>query len=319
MSDQKIIAIGGENLIDRVQTGAQDGQTTFANNPGGSPFNVAMAVARQDGVAHYLTPISTDDMGDLLAERLINSGVHIAAPRRDEPTSLAIVTLNNGIPDYEFRRTGTAERCVTEASIAAAQPPGTAVFHIGSLALIEGDDARAWEAAANTASANGQMVSLDPNVRTSLIHDHENYRARLMRLFHTADLVKLSDEDLEYFYPDTPLQSAWESLCNTSPAALIVLTKGPDGAQAYNGDHHVSIAAPKVPDLKDTIGAGDTFMGTLLATLTASDTLTKDKLKGLDDAMLKTLLTRAAQAAALNCAQEGCNPPTLTELDAALV
>ncbi|CAN0601489.1 unnamed protein product, partial [Ectocarpus sp. 12 AP-2014] len=91
MPNASLIAIGGENLIDRVQTDAGDGTLNVVNNPGGSPFNVAVALSRQEGVTHYLTPISTDDMGDLLADRLVEAGVVIAAPRRAEPTTLAVV------------------------------------------------------------------------------------------------------------------------------------------------------------------------------------------------------------------------------------
>lgn len=316
MPNSPIIAIGGENLIDRVHTDANDG--TFVNNPGGSPFNVAVALSRQGGQAHYLTPISTDDMGDLLAGRLEEAGVVLAAPRRTEPTSLAIVTLEDGIPTYEFKRDGTAERCVTKESLNAAMPVGTAAFHIGSLALAGGDDAAEWEAFFHAAKANGVFVTLDPNVRVSLIEDAEAYRARLFRLWKTADLIKLSDEDLEWIYPDLSLDAAFQALREETTAALVVLTKGPDGAEARSATHHVMIQAPKVHDLKDTIGAGDTFMGTLLATLADQGALNGAAVAGMDEAGLTALLKRAAQAAALNCQQEGCNPPTAPEIDAAL-
>lgn len=318
MPNPSIIAIGGENLIDRVQTGTNDGAPTFANNPGGSPFNVAVALSRQGGQAHYLTPISTDDMGDLLADRLVSAGVTLAAPRRNEPTSLAIVTLDEGIPTYEFKRDGTAERCVTKDSLNEAMPANAAAFHIGSLALAGGDDAAHWEAFFHSAKEKGVFVTLDPNVRTSLIDDAETYRARLFRLFDSADLIKLSDEDLEWIFPDLSLADAFQNLRNATQAAVVVLTKGPDGAEARSATHHVTIPAPKVNDLKDTIGAGDTFMGTLLATLAADGMLDSAALAGMNEDGLTALLKRAAQAAALNCEQEGCNPPTVPEIDAAL-
>ncbi|MEP5199163.1 MAG: carbohydrate kinase [Paracoccaceae bacterium] len=319
MSHAPIIAIGGENLIDRVQSNAPDGTLTVVNNPGGSPFNVAVALSRQEGQAHYLTPISTDDMGDLLANRLSEADVLIAAPRRDEPTTLAIVTLQDGIPTYDFKRDGTAERCITKTGLAAAMADATAAFHVGSLALIDGDDAAEWEAFFHDAKQNGIFTSLDPNVRASLIKDGAAYRERLFRMFKTADLIKLSDEDLEWIYPDLSLEEAYEKLDSVAEAGLVVLTKGADGAKAKNAEHHVQITAPKVNDLKDTIGAGDTFMGTLLATLAAQGALQSGALSAMDEQALSSLLGRAAKAAALNCEQEGCNPPTLSALDAALI
>lgn len=318
MTQQPIIAIGGDNLIDRVQTGLKDGAPVFANNPGGSSFNVAVALARQGADTHFLTPISTDAMGDLLAKRLTESGVVIAAPRRAEPTTLAIVTLNDGIPNYEFRRDGTAERCITKESLTELLPQNTAAFHVGSIALTGGDDASEWEAFFHAAKQKGVFTSLDPNVRASLIEDRDAFRDRLLRMFKSADLIKLSDEDLEWFYPDTSLSDAFENLANDAEAALVVMTKGPDGAEAKTASHHVKIDAPKVHELKDTIGAGDTFTGTLLATLAAQGALEATALNAMDEAALTSLLSRAAKAAALNCEQEGCNPPTLSALDAAL-
>ena len=314
-----IIAIGGENLIDRVQTGETGGTPDFANNPGGSPFNVAIALARQGGQVAYLTPVSTDDRGDLLADRLESTGVVLASPRRDEPTTLAIVTLKDGIPSYEFRRDGTAERQVTEDSLQKALPAGTKAFHIGSLSLIADPDASVWEAAVQTAHKAGLFVSIDPNVRASLIEDPTAYRARLERLFKVADLIKLSDEDLEWLYPDLDQDAAFDALVDASSAALVVLTKGPDGAKGATAHYRVSIEAPTVHGFKDSIGAGDTFMGTLLATLAAGDDLDGARVANFDEAAIRSLLRRAAQAAALNCAQEGCNPPSKSELETALI
>ena len=318
MSQTTIIAIGGDNLIDRVQIGVQNGAPVFANNPGGSSFNVAVALSRQGAATHFLTPISTDAMGDLLADRLTKSGVVIAAPRRVEPTTLAIVTLDNGIPVYEFKREGTAERCVTEASLKELLPNNTAAFHVGSIALTGGEDAAEWEAFFHSAKKSGIFTSLDPNVRASLIDDREAFVARLMRMFKSADLIKLSDEDLAWLFPDMTLDKAFASLNEAAAAALVVMTKGPEGAEAKTATHHVKINAPKVNDLKDTIGAGDTFTGTLLATLAAQDALDAKALSAMTEDGLAALLARAAKAAALNCEQEGCNPPTLSVLDAGM-
>lgn len=318
MTERAIIAIGGENLIDRVQMGDANGSPVFANNPGGSPFNVAVALARQGGEAHYLTPISDDDMGDLLAERLMDVGVHIASPRRSEPTTMATVTLLDGIPSYDFQREGTAERCVTEYSLRGVLPPDTAALHVGSLALIGGDDAGVWEAVFHRAGQDGIFLTIDPNVRASLVNDAAGYRARLLRMFKSADLIKLSDEDLEWLYPDLDLSAALLSLRSATDAALVVLTKGAEGAEGLTKSDHVAIDPVHVSDLRDTIGAGDTFMGTLLASLADQGALVAPILADFDVSRLTALLNRAAHAAALNCARQGCNPPTLSDIETAL-
>ena len=313
MSASPVICVGGENLIDHV---TRDGEVSAL--AGGSPFNVAIALGRQQVDVHYLTPISTDTWGDTLADTLVASGVTLAGGRVDAPTTIARVTVTNGIPSYVFERDGTAERSVTAASLAAAMPAGTTVLHTGSLALTDGADADAWEETCKTAYTSGTLVSLDPNVRLSVITDIDAYRARIFRMIQSAHVLKLSDEDLEGLCPDMPQDAALAHVRSQTSASLVVMTKGPDGAIAMRGDNTVNIPAPPVPGLVDTVGAGDTFMATLLAGLARTDVLAPAALDGLDAAQVEALIRRAGMAAAINCSRAGCNPPTLSELDTAM-
>ncbi|MBO6882429.1 MAG: carbohydrate kinase [Marivita sp.] len=308
-----VICVGGENLIDHV---TRDGEISAL--AGGSPFNVAMALGRQQADVHYLTPISTDSWGDILADTLIASGVTLAGGRVDAPTTIARVTVTKGIPSYVFERDGTAERSVTAASLAAAMPGATRALHNGSLALTDGADADAWEETCTGAYASGTLVSLDPNVRLSVITDIDTYRARIFRMMKATHVLKLSDEDLEGLCPDMPQDQALAHVRSQTSASLLVMTKGPEGAIAMRGDQTVTIPAPPVPGLVDTVGAGDTFMATLLAGLARTDALAPDALDHLDAAQVEALIRRAGMAAAINCSRAGCNPPTLQELDAAM-
>lgn len=313
MSASPVICVGGENLIDHV---TRDGEISAL--AGGSPFNVAMALGRQQADVHYLTPISTDTWGDTLADTLVASGVTLAGGRVDAPTTIARVTVTKGIPSYIFERDGTAERSVTAASLAASMPTGATALHTGSLALTDGADADAWEETCKTAYTSGTLVSLDPNVRLSVITDIDAYRARIFRMMQAAHVLKLSDEDLEGLCPDMPQDAALAHVRSQTSASLVVMTKGPDGAIAMRGDNTVNIPAPPVPGLVDTVGAGDTFMATLLAVLARTDVLAPAALDGLDAAQVEALIRRAGMAAAINCSRAGCNPPTLSELDTAM-
>jgi fructokinase len=313
MSASPVICVGGENLIDHV---TRDGEVSAL--AGGSPFNVAMALGRQQADVHYLTPISTDTWGDTLADTLVASGVTLAGGRVDAPTTIARVTVTKGIPSYIFERDGTAERSVTAASLAASMPTGATALHTGSLALTDGADADAWEETCKTAYTSGTLVSLDPNVRLSVITDIDAYRARIFRMIQSAHVLKLSDEDLEGLCPDMPQDAALAHVRSQTSASLVVMTKGPDGAIAMRGDNTVNIPAPPVPGLVDTVGAGDTFMATLLAGLARTDVLAPAALDGLDAAQVEALIRRAGMAAAINCSRAGCNPPTLSELDTAM-
>ena len=166
-----MLAVGGENLIDLVSgSPTGNGLPTYVANPGGAPFNAAMAAGRQGHDVAYMTPISSDALGDLLADRLVESGVTIAAPRVSQATSLAVVSLGaEGVPGYAFHRNGTAERQVTRDQLDSWLPPATNILHVGGLALIDGPDADAWEGCFADCKARGLLT-------LSLIHISEPTR-----------------------------------------------------------------------------------------------------------------------------------------------
>ena len=313
MTETSLIAVGGENLIDYVN---REGVATAF--PGGSPFNVAMALGRQGADVAYLSPVSTDEWGEMLSGTLIASGVTLTGPRRSDPTTMARVTVTDGIPTYSFERTGTAERMVTVESLREALPENAAAVHTGSLTLTGGADAEVWETFLAGCYHAGRIVSLDPNVRLSVVRDVEGYRARLLRMCERAHVLKLSDEDLEALLPDRSQGAAIADLLALTSARLVVLTLGSAGVRAWHGDTAVALPAAPVDDLADTVGAGDTFTATLLAGLEARGLLSPQGLERLDRDGLVALLQRALTAAALNCAREGCDPPTRSEIEAAL-
>lgn len=303
-----MITIGGENLIDYVQTEMKDGLPVYTAIPGGSCYNVAIAAARQGQTVSYVTPISTDSLGNVLAQRLIDDGIQLATPRTDAPTSLAVVSVNNGQPSYQFYRSDTADRQITPDTLDAAISDQTRVFHIGSLALIEGADADLWEQRFEMLATNDVITSLDPNARPVVVKDKDPYVARLLRVMKNARVLKLSDEDLEYLAPDQPLMDAFEHICSQTQAAIIILTKGADGAVVRCGSTQFDVAATQANPLVDTVGAGDTFMGTLLVEISKTG-LSASNLGSIAEDDLKRIVTRAAKAAALNCQSAGCNPP----------
>jgi fructokinase len=303
-----MITIGGENLIDYVQTEVKDGLPVYTAIPGGSCYNVAIAAARQGQTVSYVTPISTDSLGNVLAQRLIDDGIQLATPRTDAPTSLAVVSVNNGQPSYQFYRSDTADRQITPDTLDAAISDQTRVFHIGSLALIEGADADLWEQLFATLAADDVITSLDPNARPVVVKDKDPYVARLLRVMKHARVLKLSDEDLEYLAPDQPLMEAFEQICSETQAAIIILTKGADGAVVRCGSTQFDVAATQANPLVDTVGAGDTFMGTLLVEISKTG-LSASELGSIAENELTRIVTRAAKAAALNCQSAGCNPP----------
>jgi fructokinase len=313
-----MILVGGENLVDLIQAKNGGNGLSFDAAAGGSPYNCAMAIGRQGVAVSYATPVSTDALGDILAKTLEQSGVHLAGPRIPYPTSLAVVMLNDGIPSYQFYRDNTAERRIDATALEALMSPDVEAFHVGSLGIIEGDDADLWADYFCNANRHGGIRSLDPNVRAMLIHDGDSYRKRLWRMLCNVDLLKLSDEDLEWIYPDKNLDDAFAELLSQTSAKLTVLTMGAQGCRAHCRNGDISLPASKVNQLQDTVGAGDTFMATLLACLQSRRLLSIDDLENIEMDVLGDILRTALQAAALNCERKGCNPPTLQELKQAL-
>ncbi len=310
-----MISVGGENLIDLVSgDAAAMGLPQYVANPGGSPFNVAMAAGRQGQDVAYLTPVSEDALGILLAETLVQSRVRLVAERVPNPTSLAVVSITDGIPSYAFHRNGTAERQVSIDRLQRDMPDTTRIFHVGSLALVGGDDADTWEAFFADCQQRGLMTSLDPNVRPGLISDRESYVARIRRMMRHADIFKLSDEDLMWLYPDRTLAVALADCRADCDAALFILTLGGDGARAFLGGIEIQADAPAVDKLVDTVGAGDTFMASTLSWVVENDLASRAALAAIDETALRAVIRRAGEAAAINCGRSGCNPPWRDEL-----
>lgn len=311
-----MLVVGGENLIDLMGKGSPSGRPEYVAAPGGSPFNCAKAAARQGLATGYITPVSTDSLGDLLARDIEESGARLLAPRVDAPSSLAVVTVERGEPSYGFYRTGTAERQVSLQALEDSMPREAKAFHVGSLALASGEDADVWAEFFTRRRAAGIFTTLDPNIRPGFIEDREAFRARLGRVLESADLVKLSDEDLEWLYPGESQGAAFERLRESAAAGLCVLTMGADGARARSRSGiEIDIPAVRPDSLGDTVGAGDTFMATLIAGLFRRGLASAGGVGSMAPDALGSLMLEAACAASINCSRLGCDPPDLGEIE----
>ena len=158
------------------------------------------------------------------------------------------------------------------------------------------------------------MTALDPNVRPGLITDRDDYVARIRRMMRHADIFKLSDEDLQWLYPDRAPEAALAECRADCDAVLFILTMGGDGSRLFLGDLDLQAAAPSIKNLADTVGAGDTYMASILCWVLENGLTSRTALASTDDAALANAATRAAAAAAINCRRSGCNPPWLEEL-----
>jgi fructokinase len=326
-----MFVVGGESLIDLVQEkSAPDGVLRMTAYQGGSPYNCAIALAKPGNDTGFLCPISRDGFGTYLLGPLDAAGVK---PLLDErvfaPTTLAVVTLDaEQRAQYEFYR--NADRAFTSSGLVAALPPAIDDFQIGGFCAIEPDDAAIWMEVAQVAARRGATLSMDPNVRPSLVRDFAAYKQRLNAFLDIVHLVKVSIEDLmtlEKGVLTKQLPLAEETAILERSVAdylgrpnmeLVVVTFGERGSRAFTaaGNARAPIYAP--PVFGDTVGAGDSLMAGILTLLHEQGDLRPGKLKALTGESLAGVLRFGAVVAGLNCAHEGCHPPTRPEVNAAL-
>lgn len=308
-----MILVCGEAIIDftPTQCGADEG---FVPRPGGSPLNVAVGLARLGTASGFFGRISKDPFGRQLHGYLECNGVDLTLLRRgSEPTALAFVMNNEqGDAEYVFRWEATADRRLVAHDLPEALPERVAALHVGSLATTLEPAASTLEALTER-EKGWRLVSFDPNVRPPLVPDRAAYLERLERLVASADLVKVSDDDLGWISPEEPAEEIARRWQDSGPA-LVVVTRGADGVFAVAANGVAEAGTPRVK-VVDTVGAGDAFTSGLLAWLAEHGRLDRVSLERLGRPELDQALEFAARVAALTCTRAGADPPLRDDLD----
>lgn len=314
-----MFVVGGESLIDLVsQPVGADGRIIMEAHAGGSPYNCALALSKLGNSTGYLCPISKDTFGDVLLKPLDAAGVELLLKERvAAPSTLAVVTLNaRGQAQYEFYR--SADRAFTREGLIAALPKELDLFQIGGFCPIREDDALVWRDVADEALKRGALLTMDPNVRPSLVSDFASYKARLDWFFDRAHLVKLSDEDLHALDSSKSISQHAEALLDRPNCELVVVTLGERGSRAFTKSAESQAPIYTPPIFGDTVGAGDSLMAGILTLLGERGALAPGRLAALPEAEMSEILQFGATVAGLNCGQKGCNPPRRAEVDAVL-
>jgi fructokinase len=304
------VVVVGEALVDLVPTGG-----TLLPLPAGSPVNVAVGLGRLEVPTAFLGTLSKDGFGGLLVDRLRDAAVTVdLAPRVDAPTTLAVVHLDaERRATYGFYLDGTSAADLDEGHLPAL-PPGAAVHvSFGAIGPLH-DPAGVALLTLLRRAGTDHLVSLDPNVRAVTDEDRDRTVAALEDAVSGCHLVKVSDEDLATLYPGRPTDAVLERWATSGPA-LVVVTRGPDGATAVGTTAGRVDAPGRRVEVVDTVGAGDAFTSGLLAHLDGTGHLDVATLGDLDTAGLEAALTSATHVAAVTCGREGADPPTRVELD----
>ncbi|HEV7291386.1 MAG TPA: PfkB family carbohydrate kinase [Devosia sp.] len=323
-----MFVVGGESLIDlkaevmlpdgQIALRDSEGQIVMTAHPGGSPFNCAIALSKLGNHTGFLCPISADAFGDYLLGPLVEAGVVPLLPERvPEYTTLAVVNFDdNHNARYGFYR--QADGAIDADKAVAALPEALALYQIGGFCPIEPDEAEAWVQVVETAIARGATISIDPNVRPSLVSDFAGYKQRLGRFLDLAHLVKVSEEDLAALDPERSLEQHAADLLARPNCELVVVTLGEKGSRAFTVSASASAAIHQPPLFGDTVGAGDSLMAGILTWLDERDLLAPGNLTALRAEELAQMLLFGAVVAGINCGRKGCKPPTRAEVDAVL-
>ena len=313
-----MIVVCGEALIDLVPTAMGQQRGT----PGGGPFTTARALARLGVPAQFLGHLSRDAFGEQLRDLLVADGADLAMTSfGSEPTTLAIAEVNaEGHAAYRFVSDGTSAPNLTAEMVPASFGADVSALHVGTLGLVFEPIATTIAALVDREHTN-RLIMVDPNIRPSAVEAQSPsplagegrggaYRTRLDRIIAKSTIVKSSDADVAWLFPELDRLAGARALLARGPS-LVVVTLGPDGAIGVCGDAVVRVPAPLVP-VVDTIGAGDAFGAALLAWLHDHGRLSRDL--RLERAELRAALEFACLVASITCTRAGADPPWRADL-----
>jgi fructokinase len=296
------IWVCGEVLIDVLPTGPV---------VGGGPANTAKALARLGHAVQFIGGISTDAYGEMARKELDRDGVNLSlAHESSKPTSTATVTLDkSGSATYTFVIDGTATFDFLPSWLPDPEKLKPSVLHIGTLATVVEPGAAAlfnWA----VECAEFAPIVFDPNVRPSFLGDRKKYCQTVEKWVGISSVVKLSDEDIAWLYPDQSLDEVAHRWLE-GETSLVVVTRGAKGIIGYTHGAQEEVESYAV-ELVDDIGAGDT-VGAILV-----EAVAEYSVAGIVGHTLNKILHRAAVAAGITVSRAGAQPPRMHELVEAL-
>ena len=302
----------GEALIDMLPRRNDGGETVFLPVPGGAVFNVAIALGRLGADAGFFSGLSDDVFGQQLQAALaasnVDSSLCVISPN---PTTLAFVVLKDGDASFTFYDENSAGRMLS-----ADQLPhlgaNTDTMYFGAISLIAEPCGSAYEALM-VREASKRLICLDPNIRPGFISNAKAHRARIKRMIALSDIVKVSNEDMAWLYPDTDPEMVIKQWLS-GKTSLAVLTRGENGAEAFFSDSNVKVNPVKT-EVIDTVGAGDSFNAGLLAGLDRQGLLNRQSIANLTRTDLLPALKLATKTAAFTVSRPGAVSPWLDEIE----
>ena len=258
-----VVALG-ELLIDfTCQAVDEEGYPTMAAHPGGAPANFLAVLAKFGAKTALLGKVGSDAFGKLLTATLEKNGIDTPGLVMDETvfTTLAFVTLDEqGDRTFSFARKPGADTCLRPEEVDFKLIDQAKVFHFGTLSLTHQPAREATMAAVAHAKAAGKLITFDPNLRPPLWEDLEEAKRWMLWGLEQADVVKISDEEVEFLFHLSPEEGA-EHILQHFGCQLVFVTCGGEGAVYANANARGRVPALRGIAVTDTTGAGDIFGG----------------------------------------------------------
>lgn len=310
-----MIAILGEALIDLIGGVGVNDQPCFYHYNGGCALNAATAASRLDCEVLYIGKLSADMFGKQMQDYFTANNVKMVPElcNVSENSMLGFAKIDkSGAASYVFYSEGTTVTRISAEEIldALKTHPTIEYLHVGSVAVALEESGTEILKALKKLVPHGPAIFFDPNVRPTVIEDFELYRARVLEVVKLSFLVKLSNEDLEFLYPENSLSEAVQSLLDLG-AEHVVLTKGKHGLH-WRSQSGLDVYVPAVDNpIVDTVGAGDTVSGAILSYLDEHRIGVGDP---ISPEQAREALVFAAAAAAITTSRKGANPPRRSEI-----
>jgi len=311
-----VIAMG-ELLIDFTMNGqSEQGNNLFEACPGGAPCNVLAMLNKLGKKTAFLGKVGDDQFGRLLRDTISSAGIDASNLLTDDEvnTTLAFVhTFPDGDREFSFYRNMGADMLMSEDDVDKNWFMDAYALHFCSVSLGDFPMRRAHNKAIKYAKENGLIVSFDPNVRLPLFDDHEYLKNVIHEYIQYADILKISDEEVEFIFGNKDIEENLDYLFDQG-VKLLVYTSGKDGAVAYTKNVVAHSKGIKV-NAVDTTGAGDGFIGCLLYQM-AKENVDLEQINILTEEQLKTYLDLSNKFCSISVTKEGAiaSYPTMEEL-----
>lgn len=307
----------GELLIDFATLSTDEaGYPSMKANPGGAPGNFLAALNAYGVKTAFLGKVGDDTFGRLLIKTLGDAGIETKGIVKDKAvfTTLAFVTFSpEGDRSFSFARKPGADTCLLFEELDLSLIDEAKVFHFGTLSLTDDPARITTKRAVAYAKDRGKMITFDPNLRLPLWQSQEEAREEILWGLSKADVVKISDEEVEFLWGIKDPEKGAEKILDQYGVKLAMVTLGPDGVYGANKNGSARVSCPSVTPV-DTTGAGDIFGGSAVSRLLA---LGKSP-DSLQPEEIREIIAFASTAASLSTEKRGGIPsiPSIDEVRA---